>query len=117
MQYFSRKLQEQHGMTNTPENWAYKGAKRRCADPTYGNYGGRGIKFLFKSFSEFYAHIGPRPEGMTLDRIDNDGHYEIGNVRWATRSQQNRNRRGHVSVKNFTNAELLDEVKRRGLTL
>jgi hypothetical protein len=61
--------------------------------PNYTNYGGRGIQFLFDSFEQFYAEIGPRPAGLTLDRIHNDGHYEPGNVRWATRSEQNRNRR------------------------
>jgi hypothetical protein len=83
--------------TEMPEYRAYIDAKSRCNNPNSGRYythGGRGIKFLFSSFDEFFAEIGKRPEGMTLDRIDNNGNYEKGNVRWATPSQQmsNRNR-------------------------
>jgi hypothetical protein len=77
-----------------PEQIAFRDALRRCTNPNvdnYKDYGGRGIKFLFTSFEQFFAEIGPRPEGMTLDRIDNDGNYEPGNVRWATRSQQRQN--------------------------
>lgn len=59
----------------------------------WGKYGARGIKFLFTSFEQFFAELGPRPEGMSLDRIENDGNYEVGNVRWATLEEQNSNRR------------------------
>ena len=82
--------------SQTPEYRAYIDAKSRCNNPNSGRYythGGRGIKFLFNSFDEFFAAVGPRPDGMTLDRIDNDGHYEAGNLRWATPSQQVSNRR------------------------
>jgi hypothetical protein len=71
---------------------AYANAKQRCVNPkrpTYKDYGGRGILFLFKNFREFIEHIKPKPwPGLTLDRIDNNGHYEIGNVRWTTQKQQ-----------------------------
>lgn len=61
-------------------------------------YGGRGILVCAAwqgegGFQRFLARVGPRPEGTTLDRIDTNGHYEPGNVRWATLSQQNGNRR------------------------
>lgn len=82
--------------SSTPEYRAYRDAKQRCTNeksPRWYTHGGRGIKFLFTSFEEFLKDIGPRPEGMTLDRIDNDGHYEKGNVRWASPSQQVSNRR------------------------
>ena len=59
----------------------------------YANYGGRGIKFLFTSFEQFFAELGPRPKGKSVDRINNDGHYEPGNVQWATRSEQRKNQR------------------------
>jgi hypothetical protein len=61
--------------------------------PGYQNYGGRGIKFLFTSFEQWFAELGHRPLGETIDRIDNDGHYEPGNVKWSTRSEQNSNQR------------------------
>lgn len=82
--------------SQTPEYRAYIDAKSRCNNPNsqrWYTHGGRGIKFLFSNFDEFFAAVGQRPDGMTLDRIDNDGHYEAGNVRWATPSQQVSNRR------------------------
>ena len=90
-----------HRLTKTPEYHAYQNAKYRCTNPSCGeyqwkNYGGRGIKFLFTSFEQFLAEIGPRPQGKTLDRIDVDGHYEPGNVRWATKSEQQSNQRPHA---------------------
>ena len=80
----------------TPEYRAFSGAKTRCTNPNrkdFAYWGGRGIEFRCKSFNEFMECLGPRPEGLTLDRIDNNGHYEPGNVRWATRKQQVRNSR------------------------
>lgn len=88
-----------HGMSYTPEWTSFHAAKKRCTNPKsplYKDYGGRGIEFRFTSFEEFFAVVGPRPEpkfDYSLDRIDNDGHYEKGNVRWATKQQQARNRR------------------------
>lgn len=86
-----------HGMYGTPEYQAYRNAYNRCvrrADPRFHCYGGRGVQFKFKSFEEFYEDIGPRPsKDHSLDRIDVCGNYEVGNVRWATRQQQARNKR------------------------
>lgn len=86
-----------HGMKGTVEYTSYLDAKQRCNNENnkhYKNYGGRGIMFLFKSFEEFYEELGNKPSSAyQLDRIDNDGNYERGNVRWATREQNISNRR------------------------
>jgi hypothetical protein len=93
----NRDVHTTHGQTNTPEFEAFCQAKYRCENPAHEaweDYGGRGIEFRFKSFEEFIAHIGARPSAdMILDRIDNDGHYEIGNVRWVTYAVSNQNKR------------------------
>jgi hypothetical protein len=83
------------GKTSTEYN-SYTHAIQRCTDPKhnrYHRYGGRGIEFRFASFEEFINHIGPKPSpDMSVDRIDTNGHYELGNVRWATAKQQANNR-------------------------
>lgn len=63
--------------------------------PGYKNYGARGIAVCQRwlVFANFLSDMGERPDGKTLDRINNDGHYEVGNCRWATVSEQLRNRR------------------------
>jgi len=83
--------------TKTPEYRSFQAASTRCTNKNYKSwkdYGGRGIEFKFKSFQEFFSTLGPKPTpGHTVDRINNDGHYEPGNVRWATRMQQRHNQR------------------------
>jgi hypothetical protein len=85
------------GGKESSEYLAYRKAKRRCNNPkdkNWKDYGGRGIKFQFESFIQFLAEIGLKPTPkLELDRIDNDGHYAPGNVRWATKQQQMLNRR------------------------
>jgi hypothetical protein len=93
-----RKIALRHGMYGTSEHTSFRSAKARCKDRKHRNwryYGGCGIKFLFKSFEEFYAELGPKPTPQhTVDRYpNNDGHYEKGNVRWATKAEQTHNRR------------------------
>jgi hypothetical protein len=77
---------------------AWLGIKQRCLNPRYPdwhNYGGRGITVCERwadSFEAFYADVGDPPgPDLSIDRINNDGNYEPGNVRWATRSEQNKN--------------------------
>lgn len=95
----SRRLVHGHRVLSgrTKEYRAYLGAINRCRNPNnkaYKFYGGRGIKFLFKSFREFLKDIGICPnKALSVDRKNNNRHYEPGNVRWATAAQQANNRR------------------------
>lgn len=89
-----------HGMYQSPEYRAWQNMRERCNNPNhpqFKDWGGRGISVCDRwmdSFEAFYADVGPRPgHRLSLDRIDNDGNYEPGNVRWATHSQQMKNRR------------------------
>src|SRR5581483_2074162 len=72
---------------------------RRCYDPrhdAFRYYGAEGITVCEswrRSFEQFLQDVGPRPDGMTLDRVDPSRGYEPGNVRWATHSQQMQHRR------------------------
>jgi len=78
----------------------YHDMKQRCDNPKrkdYKYYGGRGIKCLFKKPKEFINYVINSlqidPRGLTIDRIDNDGHYEPGNIRFVNQAENNKNRR------------------------
>ena len=94
---------KKHGYNKTYQWRTYWGMRRRCLDKShvaYHNYGGRGISIHEPWVSDCGAfcrwlddNLGPRPEGHTLDRIDNDGNYEPNNLRWADKLTQSRNSR------------------------
>lgn len=91
-----------HGMCGTKEYHIWAGIKSRCTNPNveeWPRYGGRGIQLCdewMDSFESFYNHVGPIPDpGHMIDRINNNGHYEPGNVRWTTRDIQNNNTRAN----------------------
>jgi hypothetical protein len=91
-----------HGLTYTNEYYIWKAMKQRCYNPkhkSWKNYGNRGIKICdrwLNSFQNFLEDMGtkPAPE-YSIDRINNDGNYEPSNCKWATKSEQNNNKRNN----------------------
>ena len=85
-------------MTGSREFNSWTQMRQRCGNRNhkdYPNYGGRGVVVCdrWQKFEQFYADMGPRPEGTTLERSDVDGNYEPNNCRWATPLEQGRNKR------------------------
>jgi hypothetical protein len=114
-----------HGLSvngiTPPEYKAYINARTRATNPRMPgshNYYDRGIKFHFKTFGEWFAELGLRPsEEHSVDRIDNNGHYEVGNVRWATSKEQTRNKRNNRIIEFQGRTQcLMDWAKEIGIT-
>jgi hypothetical protein len=90
------------GTGNQTRTWnSWSSMLKRCRNPkntNYPNYGGRGISVCdrWSEYVNFLADMGERPEGKTLDRINVNGNYEPSNCRWATLSEQQKNKRCHV---------------------
>jgi hypothetical protein len=91
---------ERHGLTETPEWRSWRNMITQCECPNiacYPRYGGRGISVCERwrySFTTFLQDMGPRPPGMSLDRVDPNSNYDPDNCRWANATEQTRNTRG-----------------------
>lgn len=95
----TKKANVKHGMARTPTYKTWISMRSRCtneSDVNYSQYGGRGISVCdewLSEFTVFLADMGEQPEGLSLDRIDNDKGYSKENCRWATAKEQHRNKR------------------------
>ena len=123
--YHLEKVSTNGGRTKRPYYRIWRNMVQRCINPkdfAYKDYGGRGIK-VFKAwldYDEFEKYIqeklGTRPSlKHSLDRIDNDGGYFPNNIKWSTYKEQARNKRIPKSLQNYSDTELLAEMRRRKL--
>lgn len=117
-------------MKKTSEYALWHSIKQRCYNKnstSYRNYGGRGIAVCDRwlepngqGFINFIEDIGRKPEPRnkySFDRINNNGNYEPSNVRWATRSEQQYNRRPVKTIQSFSDEDLLKELSYRGFRI
>jgi hypothetical protein len=113
-----------HGLCKTPEYNTWRKIKERCLNkdtPSFHNYGGRGISLFpewVNSYEKFLSYIGNRPSKKhSIDRINNNGNYEPGNVRWATNWQQANNKRvNHIIEFNGITQTMAEWADQTGIT-
>ena len=109
-----------HGMRYSAEYKIWSGIKQRCTNPKssdYKRYGGNGI-LLFKewekSFEAFFSYIGTRPnDEYSIDRIDNSKGYLPGNIRWATKKEQARNKNISVYITDGISTMHINDVAQK----
>jgi hypothetical protein len=105
------------------EYYSWQAMKQRCLNPkatSYSKYGGRGVTIAeeFMDFKAFYAHIGPRPKGYSLDRKNGELGYVPGNIRWSSPLTQTQNRKSTIWVTHQGERKTLAEWCRQlGLNL
>lgn len=112
------KTREYHGFSKTPTYQCWLDMIARCTrttNPAWEDYGGRGISVhpSWMEFSNFVADMGEKPDGLTLDRKNNDGPYSPDNCRWATPQEQAQNQR--VRKDNKTGVRGVHWFAKRGL--
>lgn len=112
-----RKSNLTHGMANSREYKSWCMMHSRCSNPNYTyyyRYGGRGIRVCdrWNSFESFYADMGQRPAGKSLDRINNDGNYEPGNCRWSTQKEQIGNRSPYPKNRKRPTKRCVEDIAR-----
>ncbi len=110
---------KRHGLSHTSIHNIWSGIRERCRNANsagFKRYGGRGIDMCdrwYDSFEAFYEDMGPRPAGMSVDRIDNDKGYSPENCRWATVSEQAQNTSKNTIVEYNGESMALAEAARR----
>lgn len=112
---------KKHGRSGGTEHNIWLSMLARCNNPkshAYARYGGRGIKVCerWHKFENFFLDMGERPEGCSIDRIDNSRGYEPDNCRWATSRQQGRNTRvNRMATYNGQTMTLIDLAESKGI--